>query len=120
MTWTSDELARLGDSDEVRLGAVRPDGTRAATVPVWLVRVGDELFVRSWRGAGGAWYRHAAVTGRARVESGSATVDVLLVPDRTHEADVDAAYLDKYAHSPYARAMVDPPAAGTTMRVDRG
>lgn len=118
MAWTPDDLARLGDPVEVRLSALRPDGTSATAVPVWLVRVDDGLFLRSWKGTGGAWYRHAVVTGRARIESDGRSDDVRLVPDGTHDAAVDAAYLSTYADSPYARAMVDPPAAGTTMRVE--
>jgi hypothetical protein len=34
------------------------------------VRVGDELYVRSWRGDGGRWYRAANASGEGHVSAG--------------------------------------------------
>ena len=52
-SWTTDELDSIGDADELHLAPRRKDGTPRRTVPIWVVRVGDELYVRSWRGDGG-------------------------------------------------------------------
>jgi hypothetical protein len=38
-------------------------------VPVWVVRVGDQLFARSWRGQAGTWYRHARQRPGGRVRA---------------------------------------------------
>jgi hypothetical protein len=44
--WTAADLDRIGSD-----GSLRP------YVPIWVVRTGGELFVRSWRGQAGAWYQ---------------------------------------------------------------
>ena len=51
-TWTNDELDQIGDADELRIAALRPDGTLRNPVTIWVVRRGDELYVRSYKGAG--------------------------------------------------------------------
>ena len=57
--WTTDELDRIGRADELQIAARRRDGTLRVAVPIWVVRVGDALYVRSWRDDGGRWYRAA-------------------------------------------------------------
>ena len=56
-TWTSDELNTIGGAEEVRITSARPDGTLRKPVIVWLVRNGDDLFVRSVNGRDAAWFR---------------------------------------------------------------
>ena len=69
-SWTVDELDRIGDADELRLAPRREDGTLRGAVSIWGVRVGDELYVRSWRGDGGRWYRAARASGEGQVSAG--------------------------------------------------
>ncbi len=38
---------------------LRPDGTLRRPVTIRVVRHGDDLYVRSWRGRTGAWFRGA-------------------------------------------------------------
>ena len=45
--WTDDELARIGDATELELASRRPDGTLRSFTTMWVVRVGDDLYVRS-------------------------------------------------------------------------
>ena len=56
-TWTSDELASIAGAEEVRIAADRPDGTLRNPVVVWLVHVGDDVYVRSVNGGNAAWFR---------------------------------------------------------------
>lgn len=49
-TWTSDELRRVGEAEELRIAPRRHDGTLRKPVTIWVVRVGDDLYVRSYRG----------------------------------------------------------------------
>ena len=58
--FTSDERDRIGAADELDISTRRADGTLGPPVPIWVVRVGDALYIRSWRGTGGAWYRTAS------------------------------------------------------------
>ncbi len=57
--WTSDELDRIGGAEELQIAPRRPDGTLRTPVTIWVVRVSDDLYVRSYRGRSGAWFRAA-------------------------------------------------------------
>jgi hypothetical protein len=53
---SAEALHHLADVEEIRIGFRRPDGS-TRSVPIWVVRVGDDLYVRSVRGPDGGWYR---------------------------------------------------------------
>jgi hypothetical protein len=55
--WTPGELARIGQADELDLASVRRDGSLRNPVTMWVVRDGDDLYVRSMHGRAGAWFR---------------------------------------------------------------
>ena len=40
-------------ADELQIAARQPDGSLDRYTTIWVVRVGDDLYVRSWRGARG-------------------------------------------------------------------
>ena len=83
------------------------------TVPIWIVRVGDRLFVRSYLGQSARWYRRVRETGKAHIDG----EEVRLVD--SHDADdaIDEAYADKYGRNAYVDAMVAPEARTTTLEV---
>ena len=56
-TWTKDELQKIGASEELELASLRRDGMLTNAVTIWVVRVVDDLYVRSWKGDDGAWFR---------------------------------------------------------------
>jgi hypothetical protein len=39
-------------------------------VTIWVVRVGDDLFVRSVRGSAGSWYQGSQQRHEGRIEAG--------------------------------------------------
>lgn len=88
--------------------------------PIWIVGVGGDLYVRSWKGDQGRWYRRARRYGAGVLAVGGEEYAVRFVPvaDAGLDAAVDEAYRGKYRHSPYAEAMTRAPAAGTTLRVE--
>lgn len=95
--WTADELTRIGRAEELRLASTRPDGTLRPYVTMWVVRAGDDLYVRSAYGPDNPWYRRAVASRAGRISAGDLERDVTFVdaaPD-VHE-DVDAAYHAKY------------------------
>lgn len=61
-TWTTDELD-IEAADELEMAPLRRDSTPRGLVPIWVVRDGDNLYVRSYRGRGGSWYRAARANG---------------------------------------------------------
>jgi hypothetical protein len=106
-TWTEDELRAVGDADELEIASPRPDGTLRPYVIIWVVRVGDELYVRSAFGPDSGWYRRARSSGVGRIRAGGVEKDVVFAdaPDGVHAA-IDAAYHAKYDH--YGAKDVDP------------
>ncbi|WP_051324557.1 MFS transporter [Candidatus Solirubrobacter pratensis] len=96
-SWTTNELDRIGNADELYVAPRGKDGALRRAVPIWAVRVGDELYVRSWRGNGGRWYRAARVSGEGHITAGGVSHDVALrdADDGVNDA-VDAAFREKY------------------------
>jgi hypothetical protein len=97
-SWTGDELATIGGAEELQLASLRADGTLRPYVTMWVVRAGDELYVRSARGPANGWYVRAQHSGVGRVRGGGLERDVVFAepagPD-VHAA-IDAAYHAKY------------------------
>jgi hypothetical protein len=47
MTSWTDELARIDGATELQVASRRRDGSPRAYVTIWLVRAGDDIYVRS-------------------------------------------------------------------------
>ncbi len=43
--WTGGELDRIGAAEELQIAPRRRDGSLRTPVTIWVVRVGDELYV---------------------------------------------------------------------------
>lgn len=119
-TWTTDELDRIGAADELRLASSRSDGTLRPAVTIWVVRVGDDVVVRSAYGPGNGWFRRAQAAGRGCVEAGGVARELRFVaadPDG-HDA-VDAAYHAKYdRYGPrIVGSVVGPDVVDVTLRL---
>lgn len=118
MQWSNEHLDAFGRAGEVDVAPRREDGALRRPTTIWLVRVGDELFIRSYRGPEGGWYRDAIRTGRGRVSVGAVGHDVVFEPASDGgQAAVDDAYRAKYGRSSYVDAMVTNDAAATTLRL---
>lgn len=119
-TWTVDELARIGGADELRIASTRPDGTLRPSVTIWVVRSGDDLYVRSAYGSGNPWFVRAQASGTGRVRAGGVERDVTFaeVDPGAHDA-IDAAYHAKYdRHGPrIVGTVVGPQVRGVTLRL---
>lgn len=117
--WTPDELDRIGAADELEIAARRSDGTPRAPVPIWVVRVGDQVYVRSWRGQNGGWFRTAHESRAGHVSAGGVERDVALrdADDEVNDA-VDDAYRAKYGrYSSYVQPMLAAQARATTLEL---
>jgi hypothetical protein len=118
-TWTAEELERIGATEELQMASLGADATPRRPVPIWVVRAGADLYVRSWRGDGAASYRAAKARRQGHVSSGGVERDVELVDagDAVNDA-VDAADRDKYARYPsYVEPMVTARARATTLKL---
>ena len=120
--WARNDLARMGAAEELQLATFKKDGTLRAPVMIWVVRVGDELYVRSYRGREGAWFRHVQLRNKGRIGASGVTRDVTFVDVSDDEAlnnEIDAAYQSKYRRysATYVRPMIAPQARVTTLKL---
>jgi hypothetical protein len=118
--WTSDDLARIGTADELELASVRPDGTLRRPRTIWVVRVGDDLYVRSMYGRTGGWFPATRVRHQGHIRAGGVDKDVTFAdadPDLNDQ--IDAAYRDKYRRygERIIGSVVSPEARAATIKL---
>jgi hypothetical protein len=116
---SADALLHLADVEEIRIGFRRPDGSSGST-PIWVVQVGDDIYVRSVRGPKGGWHRRlrANLDGEVRDGEHRHRVRAEAVTDTGMLAQVTRAYATKYAGSPFVRPLLREPSVGATLRLD--
>src|SRR5579859_6354674 len=83
-TWTSDELTKIGTAEELEIASRRGDGTLRNPVTIWVVRLGDNLYVRSVNGRTCTWFRGVQVRHEGHIQAGGVDKDVTFV-----EVDAD-------------------------------
>ena len=118
--WTSDELDKIGKAEELRIASVRRDGTLRNPVTIWVVRYGDDLYVRSYRGHDGVWFRAAQMSHEGRIRAGGVEKDVTFVEEADSDINdkIDAAYRTKYRRYPqYVTPMVTVETRSTTLKL---
>jgi hypothetical protein len=109
--WTPADLTALGDADEIDVTSERADGTPRPWVTIWIVRLDDELYIRSAHGTDNGWFRRAKASGLGRVRAGSLEREVAFVDAAgAHAAALHAAYHAKYDQ--YGPRVVGPVVSG--------
>jgi hypothetical protein len=108
VSWTTEQLARIAATEELQITTPGRDTTMRSPIPIWVVRHGDALYVRSYRGEDGVWYRSVTSHGRGHISAGGIDTDITFaqVTDADVNAEIDAAYRNKYGrwptvHRPY-------------------
>jgi hypothetical protein len=120
-TWTKDELDKIAAADELQIASLRPDATLSKPVTIWVVRIGDDLYIRSYKGRGGSWFRAAQAQHAGRIRAGGVEKEVTFV-DETDPGindEIDAAYRTKYRgySAQYVDPMVAAEARGTSIKL---
>ncbi len=77
--WTRDELTKIGTAEELRIAFLRRDGALGNPRIVWVVRHGDDLYVRSVQGRTSAWFHGTRVRHEGRIWAGGVEQDVTFV-----------------------------------------
>ena len=121
-SWTRNDLGRIGAADELQLASFKEDGTLRKSVTIWVVLVGDDLYVRAYRGRETAWFRHIQRRHEGRIGAVGVTKDVTFVDESSDEAlnnKIDAAYQSKYRRysATYVDPMIAPQARATTLKL---
>jgi hypothetical protein len=119
-TWTSDELNKIGGAEELEIASLRRDGTLQKPVTIWVVRVGDDLYVRSGYGHTAAWFRGTQDRHEGRINAGGIQKDVAFEDaDPVVGEQIDASYRNKYRHhgAQYVNSIVTAEARSTTIKL---
>jgi len=118
--WTTDELDGIDAADELEITSLRSDGTLRNPTTIWVIRLGDDLYVRSVNGRTSGWFRGAQVRHEGRIRAGGVEKNVTFVDGDSDVADrIDDAYRTKYRR--YAASIVDttitPAARAATLKL---
>jgi hypothetical protein len=96
-SWTKEELAKIGNAEELDIASGRPDGTLRPFVTIWVVRADGDLYVRSVNGRSATWFMRAVAAGEGRIRAGGVERDVAFEEAGAEvHAPVTAAYHEKY------------------------
>jgi len=107
-TWTTGELHKIEAAEELELASRRLDGTLRNPVTIWVVRVRDDAYVRSWKGHGAAWFRATQLRHQGHIQASGVDKDVTFVAETDDAVNdqIDAVYRTKYRR--HAARYVDP------------
>ena len=109
-SWTKEELAKIGNAEELDIASHRPDGTLRPFVTIWVVRADGDLYVRSVNGRSGARFLRALAAGEGRIRAGGVERDVAF---EEAGAEVHAPVTDAYHENRYGPSIV-----GTVVSVE--
>ena len=119
--WTDGELTRIGAAEELQIASRRGDGRLRRPVTIWVVRHGDDLYVRSVNGRTAAWFRGTQVRHEGHIQAGGVSRDVSFVDVDAEDINnqIDAAYRTKYHRYParYVDPMLAPEARSATIKL---
>jgi hypothetical protein len=104
MTSGTPTTRQLADAAEVEVVVPAP-GRPEVRTPIWIVAVDDTLYVRSWKGDAGIWYRRARRhgTGSVRTAGHEHHVRFSAVDEPDINARIDEAYRRASTASPPTR-----------------
>ena len=120
--WTSEELTKIGTAEELRIRSLRRDGTLRKPTIIWVVRQGEDLYVRPVNGRTSGWFRRTQVRQEGHIHCGGVDKDVTFVAvDAVDEVNtaIDAAYRAKYRRYPasYVDAVLTTEAKSATILI---
>jgi hypothetical protein len=103
--WTDNELTRIGTAEELQIASLRTDGTLRNPVTIWVVRLGEDLYIRSVNGRSSAWFRGTQVRHEGHIRAGGVDKDVTYAEANPLLNDqIDTAYRTKYRR--YAASII--------------
>jgi len=108
--WNPDTLAALSDAIEVDVTPLAADGSARPRRTIWSIGIGDELYVRSWKGPTAVWYRDAIASHQGSIEVTGGGASQLVTFEEVDTAApvqerISATFLSKYGRFDEAAAM---------------
>ncbi len=122
-SWTPEQLTLIARARELEIAIRRPDSSLRQWLPIWVVCVDDQVYVRTWYRRTTGWFGQVTVTRQARVRVPGVEVDVVVADIGGTDLDVRAA-VDRAYHAKYGTpgdatvaGMTAAAAAATTLRL---
>jgi hypothetical protein len=95
--WRRDELTKIEAANELEIALLRRNGSLRHATTIWVVRLGDDLYVRSMNGRTAAWFRGTQERHEGRIWAFGVERDVTFVDaDDDIDDQIDGAYRSKY------------------------
>jgi hypothetical protein len=119
MSFSAEARALLERLEEVEIETQPPEGPVHRTI-IWTVVDGDDVYIRSVRGAGGRWYREALANPAVAIHADGTRLAATAIPagDPQSIERASAGFLRKYAGDPAASSMVRADNLPTTLRLE--
>ena len=118
--WTTGELDKVEAADELEIASLRSDGTLGSPRTIWVVRIDDDLYVRSVNGRTSDWFRGTERRHEGRIRAGDVEKDVTFVEaDGGVEGRIDDAYREKYQRydTSIVNSTLTPQARAATLKL---
>lgn len=118
--WTADELNKFAAAEEIEIAPLGRVGRPRKVVTIWIVRLGDDLYVRSAYGRGSGWFRGAQIRHEGRIRAADVEkVVIFLDADPGLNDELDSAYRTKYRRHgvQYVNMMISPEARSTSLKL---
>jgi hypothetical protein len=118
VTFPESDLAKLAELEEIEVETRSPDGVVHRTI-VWPVVRDGTVYLRSYKGPDGRWYREAVADPAVALHVDGRRVPARAVPagDPASVEACSAALRDKYRGDASLRAMLAPAVLPTTLRL---
>jgi hypothetical protein len=119
MTFDANTFAEIDRGEELII-VVHRVGHETKRVPVWVVTVDGDVYVRSYKGVTSMWFRRVQADAHQALGLGSGDTAVEFENVSRHEhvnEAISAAFASKYAKYDYVDAMAAPAAVDATLRI---
>ena len=98
--WAPEQLKRISEARELEIASRPTDGPARRWLPIWVVCVDDQVYVRTWYRRSTGWFGQVTNASAARIRVPGLELDVIVVDlgddDPNVRRAVDEAYRAKY------------------------
>lgn len=116
------DFSKFGQAEELEISPLGEDGQYLKPVIIWGVLLGENLYVRSYRGSNSKWYQNALTQRKGRIRVGKTRLEVsFAVPEPDIHEQLDQAYRQKYQRYPstYVESITHQVAREATLQLKR-
>jgi hypothetical protein len=119
MSFEQDDLDRLAGAEEIDIETQAPEGPVHRTT-IWVMVAGNDVFLRSVRGASGRWFREASENPAVAVHVDGRRLAATAIPATDPDSldRIDAALTAKYLGIEGYDEMLEPAVRSTNFRLE--